>query len=359
MDINNKQINKVKLTVTTQCNLYCDYCFVNKTNSVMNFQTAKYAIGALLKSKGRDKLLSLYGGEPLLNFELIKKICPYATNLAKKFNKKLDISICTNGTLLTKKHLSFFRDFNVKLIISLVGKDIYHDRFRKFKFNKNTYKTIYGNLQLVFKVIPRENLGVSFCIFPSLIDKIEENFSHLVDLGFTYINFEIIREYQHWTSDITDKFSLTLGRILNFIIKNIPQKRFIYLNPINWEIKHSIISRYLKGDCLFAYSLEVYPKGELAFSPFLLNAIGKKKYIIGNIGLSLSRFKDCKFHPNSELCKECESLYHRGYKTDRFANDAYSIYRNLCLKAANTIVSHRKEKYFQEYIDQIKRKVCF
>src|SRR3989338_10116842 len=102
MIYSNKEINKIKLALTTRCNLSCPYCFVDKTGKNMSLEVAKKAIDILIKSKGTNKLLSMYGGEILLEFNLLKEICNYAQNQAKINEKILTISICTNATLIER-----------------------------------------------------------------------------------------------------------------------------------------------------------------------------------------------------------------------------------------------------------------
>jgi len=356
----NKDINKIKIAITTACNLDCNYCFVNKTNEKMNLNTAKKTIDLLLFSRGKDKLLSIYGGEPLLNFKLIEMICPYAQSQAKRLNKNLIISICTNATLLTKAHLDFLRKYNIRLIISMVGNKISHNRFRRFNNNYGSYEIIAKKLPLVFKNIPPEYLGVSFCIFPSLVNSIERNFEHLLKLGFRYINFEIIREYEEWSLNRIGKFVLELSKIIKYILSEIPKKNFIFLNPVNWEIKYHILTKSLGISCPFNYKLEVYPKGEIAFSPFLLNSSQKENYIIGNINKSFFRFDSCRFNPKSSKCQRCEYDYFKDYSSDEGASKAYRLYHLLCLKAAKEIQNHAcKIKPFGDYVREIKERICF
>jgi uncharacterized protein len=352
-------INKIKIAITTACNLDCNYCFVNKTKETMNLNTAKKAVDLLLSSGKGDKLLSIYGGEPLLNFGLIEMICPYAQSQARKLSKNLIISICTNSTLLTKAHLDFFRKYNIRLIISVVGNKIFHDRFRRFN-NKGTYEIIAKKLTLIFKSISPEYLGVSFCISPSLVNNLEENFGHLLNLGFKYINFEIIREYEQWTLDRIEKFASELKKVMKFILSEIPKKKFIFLNPINWEIKYRGLTKSLGINCPFNYKLEVYPIGEMTFSPFLLNSPQKENYIIGNINKSFFRFNNCRFNPKNNKCQRCEHDYFKDYNSDEGASKAYRLYGLLCLKMAKEIQNYAgKIKSFHDYVREINERVCF
>ena len=104
------------LQVTQQCNLRCKYCaysgnYYNRshTSNRMDFETAKKAIDFYLKrSEKADQLaLSFYGGEPLLEFELIKKCVSYI--LQRKGDKKILFTMTTNGTLMTEDVIEFFK----------------------------------------------------------------------------------------------------------------------------------------------------------------------------------------------------------------------------------------------------------
>jgi len=357
----NKQVNKIKLAITTKCNLACQYCFVKKTNQDMDWDTAKNAICLLLESEGKDKLLSIYGGEPLLNFELIKKICPYAISQARRLKKNLTISVCTNATLLGKKHLDFFKKYGVRLIISLVGKKADHDKFRNFKRDKGSYEIIVKTLPMVFKKIPREHLGVSFCLLPSTTERIEENFNHLLKLGFNYINFEIIHHYEDWTKGAQEKFKLGFEKIIKFVLAGIEKNNFIFLNPVNWEIKYQKISRSFSGECPFWYKSEVYPSGKTAFSPFLLNYPNKEEYIIGDVNQGFSlKFENCQFNPKSSSCRKCQFDYFPNENIDKGAEKIYEIYRTLCMKTTKKIKSLAlKDKTYVRYARKIKGEICF
>ena len=356
----NKNINKIKIAITTACNLNCSYCFVNRTKETMRLESARKAVDLLLSSAGTDKLFSIYGGEPLLNFKLIKEICPYALSEARKLNKNLIISVCTNGTLLNQEHLDFFRKFGIKLIISMVGSKISHNRFRKLNSNRNSYEIILKKLPLVFKSMPAQNLGVSFCVFPSLAGNIGKDFNHLLTLGFKYINFEIIREYEKWTQKRIERFTSEFKKISGYVFSEISKGNFIFLNPVNWEIRYGVLTKSLGARCPFDYKLEVYPDGSMAFSPFLLNSVKKDDYIIGNINKSFVRFDSCKFNLKSVRCQRCEGDYLENYPFDERASMVYKLCGLICLEMAKKIQENaHRVKVFRDYIDIIKQKVCF
>lgn len=354
----NKKINKVKLTLTTRCNLSCPYCFVDKTNENMDWDVSKKAIDVLIKSKGKDKLLSLYGGEPLLNFDLIKKICPYGINQSKKNNKKLTISICTNLTLVQKKHLDLFNRHNIKIILSLAGEKNLHDSVRVSKNNLGSYDLIMAKLPVLFTSIKKDNLGVSFCVFPKTVKVLEKNFLHLLELGFNYINFEFIRNYDLWHKGDIASFNLKYKKIIKYILSEINNNNFIFINPINWKIAHSYLSTI---QCPFDYLLEIYPNGDIAFSPFLLNEKNKEKYLVGNLKKGEQyKFNSCSFQYEDYLCRNCIGTYFKPYKSDTGADFIYRVYRNLSSEAAEYILKRSKNnKKFKNYISRVKGGICF
>ncbi len=328
----------------------------------MDLTTAKNSIDLLLKSRGEDKLLSIYGGEPLLNFKLIKEMVPYAISQAKKLKKNLTTTVCTNAVLLEKKHLDFLEKHDIKLIISLVGGRSDQDKFRNLEKNEGTYEIISKKLPMIFEKIPRKNLGVGFCLFPSTVIRMEKNFKHLLKLGFNHMSFEIIQQYEEWSKEAQKKFISSFNKIIDFILINIQKENFIFLNPVNWEIKYQKISQSLRIECPFWYNLEVYPSGIMAFSPFLLNSPDKEKYIIGNVNSGFfGSFKKCKYNFKNHNCQMCQLNYSSDYPyADKKAEKVYGICRNLCLKASKKIkLNALSNNLFNHYIQRIEEEICF
>ena len=112
----------------------------------MDFETAKKAIDFYLKrSEKADQLaLSFYGGEPLLEFELIKKCVSYI--LQRKGDKKILFTMTTNGTLMTEDVIEFLVKYEFNLMISLDGDKKSHDINRRFKTGKGSFDIILENL---------------------------------------------------------------------------------------------------------------------------------------------------------------------------------------------------------------------
>lgn len=146
------------LQVTQQCNLRCKYCtysgnYYNRTHSAkkMDFETAKKAIDFYLSrsDKAEELCLAFYGGEPLLEFPLIKKCVEYI--MKNKGDQSITFPMTTNGTLLDKEKIEFLVKNNFTLMISLDGEKESHNANRNFASGKGSFDLIMKNLELLKK----------------------------------------------------------------------------------------------------------------------------------------------------------------------------------------------------------------
>lgn len=156
-----RHLEKLTLQVTQRCNLRCEYCIYSghydtRSHSEvdMDFETAKKAIDFYLSASNEiDELtVAFYGGEPLLNFELIKRCVIYVEE--KTYGRKVVFSTTTNGTLLNEKNVSFLEKHNFNVMISLDGSQREHDTYRKFQNGKGSFNVIQENLRRVRATYP-------------------------------------------------------------------------------------------------------------------------------------------------------------------------------------------------------------
>lgn len=148
------RISDVILQVTQNCNLRCGYCvyggnYKNRTHSpkTMDFELAKKAIdfGMERSQESSNFVVSFYGGEPLLAFDLIKKCVAYAKENIQ--GKELHFNMTTNGTLFTTEIMDFLVENNFQLLISLDGDRESHDANRVFKSGKGSFDLIMQNVR--------------------------------------------------------------------------------------------------------------------------------------------------------------------------------------------------------------------
>jgi len=156
----NQGISQMILCVTEDCNFRCTFCVYsdnyeytrNHSMNYMNFSVAKKAIDyflSLIKDGNkhnpyRMSTLGFYGGEPLLNFELIKKCVEYIND--EYTHEKLFFNLTTNGSLLDKEKIKWLIKNNFFIMISLNGPEKEHDRLRVYKDGKGTFKDVMRNI---------------------------------------------------------------------------------------------------------------------------------------------------------------------------------------------------------------------
>lgn len=150
------------LQVTQQCNLRCGYCAYSgiyihnreHSNKRMSYETAKKAIDFFIeRTSEMEKIhISFYGGEPLLEFELIQKCVEYANNMVE--GKEVTFGITTNGTLLTDEVVDFLYKNNFQLMISLDGSKEEHDINRKFMSGEGSFDVIMNHVKHIKEMYP-------------------------------------------------------------------------------------------------------------------------------------------------------------------------------------------------------------
>lgn len=147
------ELHSVQLELTANCNLRCKYCFFsnyypterNYSSTKMSWETAKKAILFLKNHSDKSKSIEIvfFGGEPLLQFDLIKKIVAHSKHVFK--DKSLVFSMSTNGTLLTKDKCRFLVKENFRFHISLDGPKNVHDAFRTYGSGGGSFdRVIHG-----------------------------------------------------------------------------------------------------------------------------------------------------------------------------------------------------------------------
>jgi len=143
---------------TLHCNSKCLYCQVSSKDSstkncVMNFKTAKEFINLIFQSRSENIKIEFQGGEPLLQFNLIKKIVNYSSKLSKFYHKNLEFVICTNLTLIDEEQLKFIRKHPIWISTSLDGPKKIHDKNRPLRNGKSSYDLFTEKLKLTRNIL--------------------------------------------------------------------------------------------------------------------------------------------------------------------------------------------------------------
>jgi len=172
-----RKISKITLQLTQDCNLRCKYCIYSEehsemqrthSNKKMSWETAKKALD-FLKEHSIDSTkinIGFYGGEPLLEFDLMKQIITYCN---KSFvGKKLTYNITSNGTILTDEIIMFLKEHDISLMISLDGPKEINDINRVFADGSGTFDTIAKKVNRIKEIAPdySDKLQISMVMDP-------------------------------------------------------------------------------------------------------------------------------------------------------------------------------------------------
>ena len=152
-------LQKLVFNVSNMCNLNCKYCYASggnykRENSIMDLKTADKIIDSVIKKYNRVNVIYFFGGEPLINFKLIKHIVERLEN--HYIGETLDFRIVTNGTFLTYKRLNYMGKHNFTISLSLDGPKDIHEFLR----GEGSYDKIIDFINYV----KENNIAVKLCL---------------------------------------------------------------------------------------------------------------------------------------------------------------------------------------------------
>ena len=150
----NTVIKALCLHIAHTCNLNCEYCFASQgkyhgDRALMSFETGKRAIDFLVENSGSRVNLEVdfFGGEPLMNFDVVKQIVAYARSIEKEKNKNFRFTLTTNGMLVDEDVIEFANKECHNVVLSLDGRKEIHDNLRKTVNGKGSYDIIVPKFQ--------------------------------------------------------------------------------------------------------------------------------------------------------------------------------------------------------------------
>jgi len=258
---------------TWACNLNCTYCRIRKSNIFISEEDLKKSVDLLVASKEDELKFEFFGGEPLmLPFSVMKNAIVYGDKKAQKNGKRIEFMVTTNGLLLDEKKISFFKEHEVTLIISLDGHEGSQNTNRPLVGGGDSYSLITKNLNFVFK--KKVNCFCYTVVTPATVRDLKENFMSLLGLGFKKI-WLMVGCGHYWDDGDLKALDTELKKIEKIYPDLLVKNGIIYHNIKNWFYPFRMntelvvnIDGNLYSACL-AYLLDSDEK--------------RKKYIIGNL----------------------------------------------------------------------------
>ena len=194
-----KRVTEVKamcLHVAHTCNLNCEYCFASQGNyhgerALMSFEVGKQALDFLVANSGKRRNLEVdfFGGEPLMNWDVVKQLVAYGRSLEEPNNKKFRFTLTTNGVLVDDEVIEFANKEMNNVVMSIDGRKEVHDRLRKNYAGQGSYDTIVPKFQKFAKARGNKEYYVRGTFTHNNVDFTNDIF-HLADLGFDQLSME-------------------------------------------------------------------------------------------------------------------------------------------------------------------------
>lgn len=192
----NNDIKALCLHVAHTCNLTCDYCFASQgkyqgDNALMSFEVGKQAFDFLIAHSGNRKNLEVdfFGGEPLMDWDIVKRLVEYARSIEQQHNKKFRFTLTTNGLLLNDDIMEFANKEMHNVVLSLDGRKEIHDKLRRTAGGQGSYDVIVPKFQKFVQSRNNKGYYIRGTFTHDNVDFTKDVF-HMADLGFTELSME-------------------------------------------------------------------------------------------------------------------------------------------------------------------------
>lgn len=312
------QLKALCLHIAHDCNMCCKYCFAGKGEysgdlSLMSFEVGKRALDFLIEQSGSRKNLEVdfFGGEPLLNFDVVKQLVAYARSIEKEKGKNFRFTLTTNGVLLNDEVMEWANKECYNVVLSLDGRKETNDRMRRTRNNKGTYDLILPKFQKMAKERNQQGYYIRGTYTHYNTD-FANDILHLADLGFEQLAMEPVvtdpkMDYALQESDIPklkDQYDLLAKEMCK---RNREGKGFTFFHyMIDLEGGPCIYKR-ISGCGVGTDYMAVTPWGDLYPCH---QFVGDEKFLLGNVfdGVKntdiVNEFKLCNVY-SREACQDC------------------------------------------------------
>lgn len=312
-------LDTLDLQVSHRCHLACRYCYAGSGNfgrqdKLMTVETAKKAIDFFLEQTNGNKSLCINfdGGEPLINFDVIKEAALYAKEKEKKQNKFIGFTIGTNATLITGETAEFFSKLKFSPQVSLDGKELIHDELRPFKNGKGSYRKVMQGIEIL-----NENgvkLASRITITPRNLN-LKDNVQLLHNLGVIRIAAfpatGISGDYAFGPAELEvlkDGYNKTAEFFLDTLFNT---GKYVCFSNFTDNLKNLHKAKVLHYGCGAARKfISIDPYGDIYPCHRL---VGNKKFLLGNLQKGIDHKKRRIFLENhvdsKEKCRECWAKY--------------------------------------------------
>ncbi len=329
----NTVIKALCLHVAHTCNLNCNYCFASQgkyhgERALMSFEVGKRALDFLIENSGsrRNLEVDFFGGEPLMNWDVVKKLVAYAREQEKLHNKNFRFTLTTNGILIDDDVIDFSNKEMSNVVLSLDGRKEVHDRLRKDYSGKGSYDIIVPK----FKEFVKRRGDRSYYMrgtFTHANTDFTNDILHMADMGFTELSMEPVVCSPDDESALTNEDLPVLFEQYELLAKEMISRKkqgkpFTFYHYM-LDLKHGpCIYKRISGCGSGTEYMAVTPTGDLYPCH---QFVGDTKYLLGNIydGVTNKEIQDEFKLCNAYARKECDDCWAKLYCSGGCAANSY------------------------------------
>lgn len=337
MDFKKRQtvVKALCLHIAHDCNLACKYCFAEEgeyhgRRALMSFEVGKKALDFLIANSGNRVNLEVdfFGGEPLMNWDVVKQLVEYGRSREKECNKKFRFTITTNGVLLNDEIMDFCNREMSNVVLSLDGRKEVNDRMRPFRNGSGSYDLIVPKFQKFAESRGTKDYFVRGTFTRNNLD-FSKDVLHFADLGFKKLSIEPVvadpKEPYSIREEDLPKIMEEYDRLAKEFIKRKKEGRgfqfFHFMIDLN---QGPCVAKRLSGCGSGTEYLAVTPWGD--FYP-CHQFVGMEDFLLGNVDEGITNtkvrdeFKLCNVYAR-EKCRDC---FARFYCSGGCAANAYNF----------------------------------
>ena len=313
------------LHIAHDCNLGCKYCFAEEgeyhgRRALMSLETGKKALDFLVKNSGSRVNLEVdfFGGEPLMNWDVVKELVLYGRSLEEPNNKKFRFTLTTNGVLLNDEIMEFANKEMANIVLSIDGRKEVHDKMRPFRGGSNlsSYDVIVPKFQKVAESRDQMNYYVRGTFTHCNLD-FSKDVLHLADLGFKQISVEPVVAKPEDFYAIQDEDIPVLKEEYDKLAKAMLERRkegkaFNFFHFMIDLEGGPCVAKRLSGCGSGTEYLAVTPWGDLYPCH---QFVGNEDFLMGNVDDGIVRddiryeFKQCNVYAK-EKCRKCFAKFY-------------------------------------------------
>lgn len=333
------------LHIAHDCNLACKYCFAEEgeyhgRRALMSYEVGKKALDFLIANSGsrRNLEVDFFGGEPLMNWQVVKDLVAYGRRQEKLYDKHFRFTVTTNGVLLNDEIQEFVNQEMDNVVLSLDGRKEVNDNMRPFRNGKGSYDLIVPKFQKLAQSRNQERYYIRGTFTRNNLD-FSKDILHFADLGFKQMSIEPV------VGDKSDPYAIRsedLPKIMEeydklakvMIEREKEGKGFNFFHFMIDLDGGPCVAKRLSGCGSGTEYLAVTPWGDLYPCH---QFVGQENFLMGNVDEGILRpeigddFRSCNVY-SKDKCRRCFAKFYcsggcmaNAYNFHGTIHDAYEI----------------------------------